>query len=180
MSNKTSYISWILLILLIITSLWFKFYFCSNKSQVVINILDLSTNTPFINNISDKCPGDINVSDQFACIYSLASTTKFQADTLANKLITEAPIRLKQIQSSNDGPVSFEYGGSDFLGNLPELIKRTQKAKEEYVNNICALNSMKIFGGSGMDLEQNACIYYYNEQYLEILRGLESGVDNTN
>ncbi len=184
MSTKKTYLLWTLLSLITIGSLWFGVSSnykesvineSANKIEireepesetVVISTPDFNDNTPFINNISDKCPANVSVPEQFSCIAKLADETVLKADTLAKKLISVSP------QKASTG-ISFEFGSAESLTYMVDFVSKAQKAKDDYVNNICNLDSMKIYGGSGMDLEQNACIYYYNEQYLRILQSLE-------
>lgn len=167
----------ILVVLLLVTAIGIFFAFHSSKKIVVVSEPDFTKSTPFMNMMSE-CPSDINVSDRFVCISKLAKTTETEVDTLANKLITQAPVRLKEITSKNTGPASFEYGGEDFLTALPEVVREAQKVRSEYVASVCNLAQMNIFGGSGMDLEAEACRYYYTEQYLKILKHLERGLSN--
>jgi hypothetical protein len=183
-SKKTTYLTWTLLTLTTITSLWFGIssYYkepplieptCNvdpvdepEPKVIIKDALNLGGGTPFRDDMLDKCPADTNVPDQFGCIYYFASTTKEEADNLAKKLISVSP------QKAGTG-ISFEFGSAESLTYMVDFVSKAQKAKDDYVNNICNLDSMKIYGGSGMDLEQNACIYYYNEQYLRILQSLE-------
>lgn len=129
----------------------------------------------FMDNVS-QCPDNVSVPEQFDCLYELADVTEKEADALANKLISQAPIRLEEITTKNIGPVSFVYGGSSFLTDLPIQVKRAQKVRDEYIKSVCNLTSMTIYGGSGMDLEQNACRYYFINEYLQILKSLEGGL----
>ena len=121
------------------------------------------------------CP-DINTSDRYVCLHNLTEATNKEADVLADKLITQAPIRLREIITTQTGPVSFVYGGKDFLTDLPIQVEKAQKAKDEYINSICNLDSMKIYGGSGMDLEIEACKYHFTNEYFQILKKLEGGL----
>jgi hypothetical protein len=180
MSKKTTYLIWTVLLLITIFSLFFAYEHSKhiavapeqNSSTII------STSTLFMDSVS-QCPDDTDTSDEYACLYNLADATSKEADALANKLITQAPIRLKEITSTNTGPVSFVYGGSDFLTNLPKQVKNAQTAKDGFINSICNLASMKIYGGSGMDLEQSACHYHFTEEYLQILKNLEGGLTAT-
>jgi len=129
----------------------------------------------FMNNVS-QCPSNTSTSDRFGCLYKLAEATEKEASTLAEKLISQAPIHLEEIKTEKTGPVPFVYGGADFLTTLPVQVSKAQQVKDEYIRSVCNLTSMTIYGGSGMDLEQNACKYYFNNEYLQILRSLEEGL----
>ena len=162
-----------LLLVIIIYSLFLAF----NKPEEVVKTPELNFGGPnyFMNSIS-QCSNTVSVSEQFSCIYKLAEETRMEADTMAQKLISQASIRFNEIVIRNTGPAPFVYGGSDFLKDLPEQVKKAQVAKDEYINSVCNLTSMTIYGGSGMDLEQNACRYYFTNEYLQILKSLESGL----
>lgn len=145
------------------------------KNNTVKKVPQITTSTPFMD-MALECPDNTSVSDRYVCLYELAEKTETEATVLAQKLIIEAPIRLQEIKTTNTGPASFEYGGEDFLENLPVLVKNTEKAKGDYIQNICGLAQMNIFGGSGMDLEGEACRFHFTNQYLQILKKLEAGV----
>ena len=180
MSKKFTYSIWIVLLLITIFSLFFAYehskYIAVTPEQN--SSVSTSTSTLFLDSVS-QCPDDTDTSDEYVCLSNLADATTKEADILANKLITQAPIRLKEITSTNNGPVSFVYGGSDFLTDLPTQVKNAQKTKDQYINSICNLASMEIYGGSGMDLEQSACQYHFTEEYLQILKSLEGGLTAT-
>ncbi len=173
MNKKITLTIWSILLLITAFSLFFAYN--HSKSSVVTTEQNLSSSNLFMDNVS-QCPDDTNTSDRFACIYNLSDITTKEADALANKLITQAPIRLKEITSTSTGPVSFVYGGSEFLKNLPDGVKKAQKLKNDYIDTVCSLAEMKIFGGSGMDLEKEACIYHFTQEYLQILKNLEAGL----
>ena len=177
MSKKMTYLIWTVLLLITIFSLFFAY---EHSKLIAVapeqnSSISTSTSTLFLDNIS-QCPDDTDTSDEYVCLYNLADATSKEANALANKLITQAPIRLKEITSTNTGPVSFVYGGSDFLTDLPTQVKKAQTVKDEFINSVCNLASMKIYGGSGMDLEQVACQYHFTEEYLQILKNLEGGL----
>lgn len=123
-----------------------------------------------------ECPNNESTSDRYSCISKLSEATNEEADTLSEKLISQSPIRLEEINSTQTGPVPFVYGGSDFLTLLPIQVSKVQQTKDDYIKSICNLTSMTMFGGSGMDLEQNACNYYFTNEYLQILKSLEGGL----
>lgn len=170
---KITYIIWVILIVITIGSLFFVY----NNSKNVIILPKQNFGGPnfFMDNVS-QCPDNVSVPEQFSCLNKLADVTNKEADALADKLISQAPIRLEEIADKKIGPVSFVYGGSNFLTDLPVRVKRAQQIKDEYINSICNLTSMTIYGGSGMDLEQNACRYYFTNEYLQILKSLEAGL----
>ncbi len=170
MNKKISIIIWLIVLILTIINLVIMF----DKPK---NEITLKQSKLFMDKVT-QCPNDINTSDRFICLFNLAEATVKETNALAEKLISQAPIRLKEIETSKTGPASFVYGGEDFLNALPEQVKKAQKAKDQYINSICNLTSMTIFGGSGMDLEQNACSYYFTNEYLQILKGLEGGLTN--
>lgn len=168
----------IIIVLIMITGLLI-FVVSSLKNNTSEEVLETSSSTPFMD-LALLCPQDTNTSDRYSCLAKLADKTDAEAKVLANKLISQAPIRLKEINTTNTGPVVFEYGGSDFLENLPILVKKTEKFKDDYITNICNLAAMNIYGGSGMDLEFQACRYFFINKYLEILKRLEAGVEEKN
>lgn len=127
--------------------------------------------------VSKQCPDDTNVSDRYVCIYDLASVTIAQADALVQKLIAEAPVRLKEVSGSSSGPMSWEYGGELFLKDLPAAVLAAQNARDGYFDAVCRLDEMTLYGGSGADLEREACRYHYAKQYLAALQQLADGVN---
>ncbi len=173
MNKKITLSIWAILLLITVFSLFFAYN--TSKSLVVTTEQSLSNSNLFMDNVP-QCQNDTNTSDRFVCISNLSDITTKEADTLADKLITQAPIRLKEITSTNTGPVSFVYGGSDYLKNLPNGVKNAQKLKNDYIDAVCGLAEMKIYGGSGMDLEKEACIYHFTNEYLQILKNLEKGL----
>ena len=106
----------------------------------------------------DSCP-PTDTSDDYVCIYKLAHDTLDKADALAQKLL----------QSPTISPSQFP----EFYKELPASIKSAQKARDAYFDGICDLDMMAIYGGSGMDLEREACRYYYAKQYLNVLQKIE-------
>ena len=175
MNKKMTYIIWFTLFVITFCSLFFVF----NKQKVVITSNQIFGGTNFFMNNVSQCPKNVSVSEQFSCLYILANATEKEADTLAKKIISQSPVRLEEINKKNIGTVPFVYGGTDFLTALPIQVKKAQQVKDEYINSICNLTSMTIYGGSGMDLEQNACKYYFTSQYLQILKSLEGGLTAT-
>jgi hypothetical protein len=173
MNKKLTYSIWVILTVITICSLFFAYN--SSKKVVVVPKQNFGGANFFMDNIS-QCPDNVSVPDQFSCLYELAEATDKEVNTLAEKLISQAPIRLEEITAKKTGPVSFVYGGSGFLTDLPVQVKRAQQAKDEYIKSVCNLTSMTIYGGSGMDLEQNSCRYYFTNEYLQILKSLEGGL----
>ncbi len=169
MNKKTTYLIWLVLASTTVIAVYFALHHF--EKMMTVPEPDFSVSTPFLNTVY-QCPDNTDTSDRFVCISNLANTTVAQADALANKLITQAPVRLKEITSTNTGPVSFVYGGKDFLTSLPVVVGEAQKTRDQYTTSICNLAEMNIFGGSGMDLEREACRYYYVNQYLQVLKNL--------
>ncbi len=106
----------------------------------------------------NSCP-PTNTSDDYVCIYKLSHDTLDKADVLAQKLTQSIPVSPDQF--------------ADFYKELPINIKSAQKARDAYFDAICDLDMMAIYGGSGMDLEREACRYYYAKQYLNVLQKME-------
>lgn len=137
---------------------------------------DFTNPTPFLLLAPEDCQ-DLSVSDEYVCIVEYASTTFNAVDALEIKLIAGASERLKAVLlKPKEYPMSWEYGGPDFLQDLPIGINMTQKNRDVYFDGICGLDAMVIYGGTGMDLEFEACRYYYAKQYLNVLQRLEDGV----
>ena len=206
LKNKNLLISYILIILLFIILIYQHIQIKNLKCNVV-NIwsggefIDFIPNYSYLSNCGldienfttnnltgtklfmDKiieCPDDMNVSDRFSCIYKLNEKTNSETNELVKKIISQAPLRLKEIRGGDVGPLSFEYGGEDFLTNLPVVIKKVEESRNQFIESVCISSSMIIFGGSGMDLEKNACMYFFNKQYLEIIKNLENGLNAKN
>ncbi len=173
MNKNVIYLICAVLLVVTICSLFFAYN--NSKNVAVVPKQNFGGANFFMNNVS-QCPDNVSVPDQFSCLYELADATDKEANTLAEKLISQAPIRLEEITIKKTGPVSFVYGGSGFLTDLPVQVKRAQQAKDEYIKSVCNLTSMTIYAGSGMDLEQNACRYYFTNEYLQILKSLEGGL----
>jgi hypothetical protein len=173
MNKKITYLIWFLLLSIAMIAVYFALH--HSEKMITVSEPDFSASTPFLNTVY-QCPDNTDTSDRFVCISNLADTTVAQANTLANKLITQSSVRLKEITSTKTGPVSFVYGGEDFLKSLPEAVGEAQKTNDQYITSVCNLAEMNIFGGGGMDLEKEACRYYYTDQYLKILKNLEGGL----
>jgi len=181
MNKNLSLIIW--LIVLILTTANLVLFF--NKPKEIVSTPEQKIDTTseqnfgganfFMNNVS-QCPNNVSVPEQFSCLYKLADATEKETDTLATKLVSQAPIRLQEMKDKKIGPVPFVYGGEDFLLALPAQVKKAQQARNDYIDGVCNLTSMTIYGGSGMDLEQNACKYYFTNEYLQILKSLEGGL----
>lgn len=171
MNRNLSFIIWTLVLVLTIVNL--VLVFSKSKETAIIP----EENILFMDRVT-QCPSDTNTSDRFVCLYNLADAIKKETNTLAEKLISQATTRLQEIKINDDGPAPFEYGGEDFLTALPIQIEKAQKNKDEYINSVCNLSSMSsIFGGSGMDLEQEACRYYFTNEYLQILKNFKINLD---
>lgn len=117
--------------------------------------------TPYLHTVYGSedgyCP-PTNTSDDYVCIYKLAHSTLDKADALAQKLMNASPA------TSTD----------EYIQDLRANVLSAQKARDGYFDAICNLDEMVIYGGSGMDLEREACRHYYAEQYLKVLQKLES------
>ncbi len=179
-------------IVLIIFLILFLVAFCiylfnliveNNQASRLIEIKNTNNNSDIVSKESKlflnkiiECPNDTSTSDMFSCIKNITDVAVNDSEILSKKLISQASIRLEQIKNKNIGPASFEYGGEDFLTMLPIQIKKAEEVKDQYINSVCNLASMNIFGGSGMDLEQNACKYYFINEYIQILKTLENGL----
>jgi hypothetical protein len=175
MNKKTTYIIWFILLATTISSLYLVL---SKPNDVVITPEQNFGGVNYFMKKISQCPNNVSVSDQFGCLHKLAEATTKEADELAEKLISQSPIRLKEItEDITKGPETFAYGGADFLTVLPIQVKKAQEVKDQYIGSVCNLTSMTIFGGSEMDLEQNACNYYYTNEYLQILKSLEPGLN---
>ena len=179
MNKKITYVTLaVLLIVITCVSLFLSFFYKKDEEVIFITKPDFTMSAPFIDYIekTTKCTDDMTVSDEYDCIANLVDDKTKEVDTLATKLIKQAPLRLKEITSKNNGPALWEYGGEDFLKNLPIMVKTAQLTRDEYITNVCNLAQMVIFGGSGMGLEEQSCRYYYTEQYFRILKNLEGGL----
>ncbi|MEN9524072.1 MAG: hypothetical protein RL536_141 [Candidatus Parcubacteria bacterium] len=122
--------------------------------------------TPYLHTVygdinePNTCSPSESVPDQYVCIYKLSHSVIDQADALAQKLI----------EAKQKNPDQF----AEFYKDLPAQVRSAQKARDAYFDGICELDSMAIYGGSGMGLEREACRYYYAKQYLNILQKIES------
>jgi len=142
------------------------------ENVIVPGEINFDEAEPFIAVTYDACPPK-NVPEEQNCVVELAETTITKADDLANKLIALAPKRIEQINSGELPVQRWENG--DLVG-LPAKIKAAQEARDGYFNKVCELDTEKIYGGTGMIIEFNACRYYYAKQYLEILKGIDRGI----
>ena len=91
------------------------------------------------------------IPDEYGCVRKLANTTVDETNALADKLIA--------------------------IPTLPKdvlvTLQKAQKAMDPFTDNICGLDAVKIYNGTGVLLEIEACRYYYARQYLDILKGVE-------
>lgn len=119
---------------------------------------DLSSMEPYIPFTRDECP-ETNTAENQACITELADATIADADILANKLLQATP---------NMNRLDVEY-----YGDIRAYVRAVQKTKDSYMDAFCGLDTMLIYGGSGMQMEMEACRYYHTLQYLNLLKNLE-------
>ena len=117
---------------------------------------DFASPMPFRAFTVDQCsPADMPIPDEFTCVFKLANTTVDEANTLADKLIAVS--------------TKLPEGTS-------EAIQKAQKAMGAFTDSVCDLDAVKIYDGTGMRLETEACRYYYAKQYLDILSGIERSI----
>lgn len=143
---------------------WYVHYIILTSTSRVSSGPFFAELTPYLHLVygKGKC-SNVNTSDDYVCIYNLSHSLLAEADILASKLMQTSPA----ISSDQ---------ASGFYDVLHTNIQTAQKARDAYFNAICGLDEMLIYGGSGMDLEREACRYYYAEQYLDILKSLERTV----
>lgn len=143
---------------------WYMHYILSTSAGRVSSGPFFTELTPYLHLVygDGKC-SNVNTSDDYVCIYNLSHSLLEEADILANKLIQTSPV----INSDQ---------ALGFYDVLHTNIQTAQRTRDAYFDAICDLDEMLIYGGSGMDLEREACRYYYTEQYLNILKALERSV----
>ena len=139
------------------------------------NDIETNVSTIYLDQ-TPECPDDVTTSDRSICLYALVRKIEAKVNALEQKLVTGAPIRLKELSMVENAPRRWEYGGEPFLKDLPLAIQTAKKSKEEYLKGICFLDSMYIYGGTGMNLEEQACRYHYLRQYFTVLKRLEGGL----
>ena len=129
--------------------------------------LVLPTPGPYLALIPQDCQ-NTDTADATACVWSYASSTAHEADMLAKGLVSAD---LGQPEAAVPGyPI---FGGADFSSDLSIGVRKAEQRRQSYIDTICKLDSMMLYGGSGIDLEQGACEYYYEALYLDILKGLQ-------
>ena len=110
-----------------------------------------------------------DIADATACIWGYASSTEREADMLAKALVAgdlghpEAPV-----------PGYSVFGGTDFVSDLSIGVRQAGQTQQGSIAALCKLDSMTLYGGSGIELEQGACVYYYDKLYLDTLKSLEA------
>lgn len=113
-----------------------------------------------------------DTADATACVWRFASSTAYEADILAEQLVSG---NLGHPGASVSGyPI---FGGEGFASDLSMGVRQAEKTRQSYIETICKLDSMTLYGGSGIDLEQGACEYYNQLQYLTLLKHLR-GTEN--
>jgi len=124
------------------------------KSNVIAtnaaHMPDFSQNQPYLPFIYDLCP-TTNIPDEQACATELFYSTQKEAGLLADKLS----------QKSND---------------LRTKIKVVLESINNYIQNYCSLDGTLISGGTGELREIAACQYYYEKQYLDLLKNLDNNM----
>lgn len=123
---------------------------------------DFSHDQPYRPFLYDVCPMN-NIPDEQSCITEYFYSTIEEADVLANKLMQTSPEK---------NAIKFE----GYYDSLHSTIKSVQQLRDQYINAYCALDGMKIYGGTGEIREIMACQYYHAKQYLELLKELERDV----
>lgn len=118
----------------------------------------------------EDCPDSLTVSDQYACLHALVITMETEARELENSLISLAQ---RGIDDTSSERMSWEPGGEIFLSMLPERVNAARSSVQGYIQSYCDLDQMKLQGGSGMDLEREACRMFLIKNYIELLRSLE-------
>ena len=152
MKQKGPYILIVGIALAIIVSVYFGSHPVTSPDTTIYGP-DFASATPFRAFTLDQCsPADLTIPDEFACVFKLANATVDEANMLADKLIAVS--------------TKLPEGTS-------EAIQKAQKAMGAFTDSVCDLDAVKIYGGTGMRLETEACRYYYSKQYLDILKGIE-------
>jgi len=159
MQNKILYI---LIGVILATTAGLVFFYQKSPAtaDVVQQVPDFSSRTPYLALTYGQCPPNVSVPDEYACIYNLAYSTLDEADTLANKLLYTS--------SATNGEQMV-----GFYDSLHKSVQSAQKARDAYFDALCEADSVLVYGGTGILSEQRACQYYYASQYLNTLRSLQ-------
>jgi len=104
-----------------------------------------------------------DVPDDQDCFNDLFNSTMAEANDLANKLVEATPKG-----KINDAEV-VEY----FNSRNTYIEALHDNVGQSYLDNFCGLDTMRIYGGTGMRREEFACRYYHVQQYLDLLKYLE-------
>ncbi|MEK7194262.1 MAG: hypothetical protein AAB660_01045 [Patescibacteria group bacterium] len=121
---------------------------------------DFTSRTPFLALAYDACPPNVAVPEMYACIYKLSHSTLDEADILAKELIQTSPEKNTE-----------QHAG--FYESLHANIQSAQKTRDTYIDGVCDLDMMLIYGGTGATSEREACRYYYALKYLNTLKSLD-------
>lgn len=122
------------------------------------------------------CPeSELSVSDRYACLSALAKDKENSARMLEAEITSLAH---QGILNSENKKMLWEPGGQIFLQELPKRIEATSKSADVYIQDYCELDQMKLQGGSGMDLEREACKIELFEDYLELLETLRTFISS--
>ena len=135
---------------------------------------DFGKDTPYLDQIRNTCP-NVDTADDYVCIAKLSNEIVTDANAQTVALITNAQEAIKERTTKDGVPPAY---ASDFLSELPASIKAAQKSRDGYVDTICNLDSMLIYGGTGANLEREACRYYYTQQYLELIKKIREKLGN--
>lgn len=130
---------------------------------------DFDQRTPYLDIAYERCP-NVDTADDYICIAKLAETTLADADSIAQKIINTTP------DNTKFAPWGYAGSASEFMGELSKSVIDAQRSRDAYFDSICNLDMMFIYGGSGMNLEREACRYYYAQQYLNIMEKMQSGL----
>jgi hypothetical protein len=131
--------------------------------EITQQVPDFSSRTPYIAITYAQCPPNVSVPDEYTCIYNLAYSTLDEADTLADKLL--------HTSSATNGE---QMAG--FYDSLHKSVQSAQKARDTYFDAVCDADTVLNYGSTGTLSEQRACMYYYADQYLNVLKGLEQAL----
>lgn len=157
MKTKLFYLS--LIIALIAGSFTIGLYMGLNTdtSSNISYAPDFDLAETFLPFIMEECP-ETNVPDWQNCSQKLAESTMATADSLASSL---------------------SYSHSLIPLAAIKAIKNVRDVQDKYIESICNLDGLKIYGSSGGALEFGACKFYFADQYLKLLRGLEKNLPKT-
>ncbi len=114
-----------------------------------------------------------DTADATACIWSYASSTADKAETRTQEAILG---NRGQVSLPSGYPI---FGGSDFAKDLAIGVQRAERTRQGYIDTLCKLDAMNLYGGSAIELEVGACEYYNEVLYLDVLKSLEGRLTAT-